>query len=285
MLRLALRRKHLNAGQRGILAARLLAVEHRLAQGRRRQRANLKQHAEVATLPPRDERIREELARTAAIGERSAQDVLTVTQHAPELEEAVLLGEVSVASAARRVRRERVRASVGDAPPLPDGPFELIYADPPWQLGNQDAEYAPENYYPTLPLAEIKALPVPAAERAVLFLWAVTSHLPQALEVLAAWSFEYRSHLVWVKDWIGLGVWVRHRHELLLIGRRGGHPPPDNTVRVDSVLEAKRGRHSEKPQSVYALLERMYPHASKLELFARGKPREGWAAWGNEVEQ
>jgi N6-adenosine-specific RNA methylase IME4 len=29
----------------------------------------------------------------------------------------------------------------------------------------------------------------------------------------------------------------------------------------------------------------MYPQASKLELFARGKPRPGWATWGNEVER
>ena len=60
-------------------------------------------------------------------------------------------------------------------------PFELIYADPPWQLGNPDSDYAPEQHYPTLPLDQIAALTVPAAEDALLYLWAVNSHLPDAL--------------------------------------------------------------------------------------------------------
>jgi N6-adenosine-specific RNA methylase IME4 len=54
---------------------------------------------------------------------------------------------------------------------------------------------------------------------------------------------------------------------------------------VDSVVEAPRGRHSEKPKVFYELIERMYPHATRLELFARGKQRPGWTFWGNEVEQ
>jgi N6-adenosine-specific RNA methylase IME4 len=51
-----------------------------------------------------------------------------------------------------------------------------------------------------------------------------------------------------------------------------------------SVVEAPRRRHSEKPDVFYELIERMYPHASKLELFHRGPPRPGWAAWGDESE-
>lgn len=61
----------------------------------------------------------------------------------------------------------------------------------------------------------------------------------------------------------------------------GATEPED---RPDSVIEADRGRHSEKPECVYELLERMYPQASKLELFARGTPHPGWIAWGNEAK-
>src|SRR5207245_11360894 len=68
--------------------------------------------------------------------------------------------------------------------------------DPPWQLGNPDGPYAPENHYPTLPLEQIKALPVPAAENAVLFLWAVPGLLPEAFEVIAAWGFRYRGEQI-----------------------------------------------------------------------------------------
>jgi N6-adenosine-specific RNA methylase IME4 len=133
-------------------------------------------------------------------------------------------------------------------------------------------------------LEEIKDLKVPAVGDAVLFLWAVSSKLPEALQVMEAWGFEYRTSLAWVKDWIGLGTWVRHRHELLLVGRKGNQPPPEPEDRPDSVFEAPRGRHSAKPACAYELIERAYPYASKLELFARGVPRAGWSAWGNEVE-
>ena len=167
---------------------------------------------------------------------------------------------------------------------MPCGSFELIYADPPWQLGNPSSEWAPENYYPTLPLEQIKTLDVPVATDAVLFLWAVNALLPEAIEVMQAWGFEYRTNMVWDKQSIGLGVWLRSQHELLILGRRGNHPPPTTRRRVASILAAPRRRHSEKPQQMYELLERMYPDATKLELFARGKPRPGWTAWGNQLE-
>jgi N6-adenosine-specific RNA methylase IME4 len=212
------------------------------------------------------------------------QDAETLRIHDAARYEQMKQGAVPVSRAARAVRRERRYATIGSAPPLPAGQFDLIYADPPWQLGSPDSEYAPENYYPTLPLEEIKALPVPSADQGVLYLWAVSRALPAALEVMAAWGFSYRSQIVWVKQGIGLGTWVRHRHEVLLIGIKGGFPPPAPKLRPDSVIEAPRTRHSEKPAVFYDVIERSYPKARRLELFARSQ-RSGWSAWGNEVGQ
>jgi len=98
---------------------------------------------------------------------------------------------------------------------MPDGPFELILADPPWRMGAPDSPSAPENHYPTMTLAEICGLEIPAAETCVLFLWAVNAMLPEALEVMRAWGFIYRTNLSWVKPSIGPGNWARQRHELL----------------------------------------------------------------------
>jgi N6-adenosine-specific RNA methylase IME4 len=280
----ALQRRHLSASQRAALALELDRYRELQAEAKERRHANLRQNAEAATLPPRG-KTRDLVAAWAGVSARTVQDAATVHQHNPDLFERIKSGEIAADLAARRVRRALRDANLPPAPPLPDGPFELIYADPPWQLGNPDGQNAPENHYPTMPLQEIKELQPPAADNAVLFLWAVNCLLPEALEVISAWGFTYKSNLVWVKPSVGLGVWARNRHELLLFATRGQIDVPEPTQRPDSVIEAKRGRHSQKPEAVYELIESAYPKPTKLELFARGSPRPGWQAWGNEAEQ
>ena len=283
MLSAALQRRHLLPSQKAALALELEQYEQAREEARLRQRANLRGATEVATLPPRGERTRELVARAAGVSPRTVQDVIAVREADAQLFERIKAGELPAHRARRDLERRRRDAQL-KSPPLPTGCFQLIYADPPWQLGNPDSHYAPEAHYPTLRLEEIKQLEVPSAADALLYLWAVNSHLPQAIEVMGAWGFDYRSNEVWVKPSIGLGVWTRNRHELLLIARRGGASPPEPAARLDSVIEASRGHHSQKPACIYERLERLYPTLSKLELFARGRPRRGWVAWGNEVE-
>jgi N6-adenosine-specific RNA methylase IME4 len=211
------------------------------------------------------------------------QDASTVKAANPELFEQVKHGRLAVGVAARRVRQRERDAALPQTPRLPEGAFELIYADPPWRLaGRPDSSRAVENHYPTMPLEDICALALPAGENAILFLWAVNSLLPEALQVLERWRFTYVTNFVWAKDKFGLGHYNRTQHELLLIARRGKYPPPPSNRRHSSLIEAKRGRHSAKPACVYELIEQMYPRATKLELFARNN-RPGWASWGNQA--
>lgn len=282
MLLAALRRKHLNPGQRAALALELPEIQLEREEARARQRANLKQNTEVANLPPRCERTRERVAGLAGVSPRTVQAVETVRRLDRTLFEQIKLGTTTAEKAARQALRTRREAELPEAPPLPEGPFELIYADPPWQLGSPDSAKAPENHYDTMPLEEIKALEVPACEEAVLFLWAVNCLLLEAFEVLAAWGFVYKAHFAWNKGRWGLGHWVRNQHELLLIGRRGKYPAPEPGNRPGSLIQAERGNHSQKPDRAYELLEQMYPRATKLELFAR-RARPGWSAWGKEA--
>ena len=72
--------------------------------------------------------------------------------------------------------------------------------------------------------------------------------LPQALAVMEAWGFEYRTQIIWVKDRIGTGYWFRNKHELLLIGVRGDIPGPAPGSQWPSVIEAPVGFHSAKPE-------------------------------------
>lgn len=190
--------------------------------------------------------------------------------------------ELTLAGTLRLARLSGQHESV-PPPPLPAGVWEVLYADPPWRYEDATPNRAVENHYPTMTVEELCALAVPSAEDAVLFMWATAPKLVEALAIFDAWGFEYRTNAVWVKDKIGMGYYVRGRHELLLIGRRGtpGVPAPAN--RRDSVIEAPRGRHSAKPDAAYELIEVAYPSARRLELFARSE-RDGWDSWGHQAE-
>ena len=166
--------------------------------------------------------------------------------------------------------------------------YAVVYADPPWRFEVQSRETgldrAADNHYPTMPTEEICALQVPAAPDAALFLWATAPMLEHGLQVLRAWGFTYRSNLVWNKARIGTGYWARNKHEHLLIGTRGDVPAPAPGTQPESVIDAAVGRHSEKPADFAEAIERMFPSAPKVELFARA-PRRGWDAWGNEARE
>lgn len=165
--------------------------------------------------------------------------------------------------------------------PLPEGLFNVIYADPPWRY-DVKLRGTPEDHYQTMTLEDIGELKIPVSEDAVLFLWATNPMLQDALEIMRTWGFQYKTNLVWVKNKMGVGFYFRGQHELLLLGIKGNAHPPEQSNRFPSVVSANVGKHSEKPEEVYGIIEAMYPNSKYLELFARNK-RESWEAWGNEV--
>lgn len=161
--------------------------------------------------------------------------------------------------------------------------YEVIYADPPWRYSfSKSRSRRIENQYPTMSTDGIGALSVPAAKNCVLFLWATAPKLADALEVMAAWGFQYKTHMVWVKTSIGMGYWFRGQHELLLVGTKGQAKPPLPEQRIPSVFTCARGKHSCKPRWIRDWIARTFPEARRIELCARERV-EGWDAWGNEV--
>lgn len=96
--------------------------------------------------------------------------------------------------------------------------YEVIYADPPWRYDfSKSNSREIENQYPTMSVDEICSLKVPTADNAVLYLWATAPKLLEALRVMDAWGFEYKTNAVWDKQIIGMGYWFRGQHELLLV--------------------------------------------------------------------
>jgi N6-adenosine-specific RNA methylase IME4/ParB-like chromosome segregation protein Spo0J len=262
----------LNVGERSVARAREVidCGAPELAQAVERGRVSVSAASDVATLPEQDQR------EIVARGER---EILRAAQQI----------RARKAEMRRDERIERLAATCNQNTPFPsDRRYAVLYADPPWhfEVYNEESgiERAAGNHYPTMELAEICALPVAdiATDDAILFMWTTAPHLGESFEVLEAWGFEYKSNAVWVKDKLGLGYYVRNRHELLLIATRGDFPCPQPANRPSSVIEAPRREHSRKPDEAYELIERMYPELPKIELFAR-HARPGWAAWGNEV--
>jgi N6-adenosine-specific RNA methylase IME4 len=172
---------------------------------------------------------------------------------------------------------------------LPEKRYGVILADPPWSFETRSEngmDRAADNHYPTQSLSAIEAQDVAsiAADDAVLFLWATAPMLPEALRVMAAWGFEYKSQFVWVKDQVGTGYWSRNQHELLLVGTKGNIPAPAPGTQWSSVIEAKVREHSRKPEQAIKMIEAYFPNLPKIELNCRGAPREGWDGWGLEAE-
>ena len=174
-----------------------------------------------------------------------------------------------------------------EPPELPVGTFEVIYADPGWQYDNFNVQNAAQSLYTTWPVEEIcEKWTDPVAKvtsnQSVLFLWATNPMLLEALQVMAAWGFKYKTNLAWVKPSpLGKAWWAQSQHELLLIGVRSKTRKP---VWVPpSCLMCDRGEHSRKPADFRTTIETMYPAGSWLELFAR-EHYEGWKSYGDELE-
>ena len=180
---------------------------------------------------------------------------------------------------------------------LPGRPYDVILADPPWSYYGQQGKWgAAAKFYATQPDEAIVQLPVPdlLSPRGVLFLWATSPRLDVAMACLEAWKLQFRGvAFVWVKarkDGGPIGAQgvrpsiVKPTAEYVLAASRvpKGRPMPLSDEGVANVILAPKRAHSQKPDEVSAAIERLYPDASRLELFAR-TARPGWDAWGDEV--
>jgi N6-adenosine-specific RNA methylase IME4 len=173
-------------------------------------------------------------------------------------------------------------AVVPDEPAaLPDGTFRVVVADPPWQYGNKATRGAAEDHYATMTIEALCELDVESrlADDAHLYLWVTNGFLREGFDVLAAWGFEYKTCLTWVKPQMGMGNYFRSSTEHVLFGLRGSLKTQDRALM--NWFQAPRGKHSAKPDSFYDLVEKASP-GPYFEMFARRR-RLGWSAWGNEA--
>ncbi len=171
--------------------------------------------------------------------------------------------------------------------------IRLLAADPPWRFDNAGTRGKAENHYATMSVEEICDLGTDLQELcapdALLFLWVPSALLLEGVgtRVARAWGFEPKQIFVWEKNKIGLGNYFRNAHEPAILATRGRAAPMIEDKSIRNIVQAARGRHSEKPEIVYDLLDRLVPPKpngapDRLELFAR-RVRPGWICLGDEL--
>ena len=186
----------------------------------------------------------------------------------------------------REVKKEKIK----ETEKLPNTKYRIVYADPPWSYSNEQSSgkiqrTVLESHYPSMSADSIAALPIADITLAdsVLFMWVTSPKLFDdggVQKILDAWGFKYKTSMVWDKVKHNVGHYVSVRHEMLLICTRGSCTP-DIKELVDSVYTEERTEHSKKPDYFRNLIDKLYPHGKRIELFARERAK-GWDAWGNQ---
>ena len=169
--------------------------------------------------------------------------------------------------------------------------YQIIYADPPWSYADQCCQGTMANHYSGMSLVDICSLPIKdiSDTNSILFLWATFPMLKEAIQVIEAWGFAYKSiGFLWVKlnknnmgAFYGLGRWTRGNTEPCLLATKG--KPKRISASVFQLLMLPRQEHSRKPSEVRNRIIELVGDLPRIELFARQKV-DGWDCWGNEVE-
>jgi len=171
--------------------------------------------------------------------------------------------------------------------------YSVIYADPPWTYrvwSSKGAGRSAESHYPTMSIEDIRALPVAglADKDCALFLWVTFPTLREAMTVLDAWGFTYKTvAFVWIKEnrqtpslfW-GLGYWTRSNAEVCILATKGS--PKRFSAGVHQVIMSPIEQHSKKPDETRDRIVKLMGDVPRVELFAR-QTAPGWDVWGNEV--
>ena len=169
--------------------------------------------------------------------------------------------------------------------------YNIIYADPPWRYRQKSLSGAAEKHYETLDTTDICSLNVEefAEKDSVLFIWVTFPQLKEALKVIKAWGFKYKTvAFVWIKQnksgngwFFGLGFWTRGNAEICLLATKG--KPKRLSKRVHQLIISPLMEHSRKPNEAREKIVELVGELPRLELFAREKT-DGWDVWGNEVK-
>jgi len=161
------------------------------------------------------------------------------------------------------------------------GKYQVIAIDPPWPYGTEfDAQTRRvASPYKELSIEKLADFTLPADDNCVLWLWTTHKFLFDSFHLMKIWEFEYKLTLVWDKQKMGMGAWLRCQAEFCLLGIKG--KPKWELTNQRDFISAPRREHSRKPDEFYKLAETLWPEAKRIDIFSREK-RPGWEQYGNE---
>jgi len=222
----------------------------------------------------------------AAIPEETFEGYIAEKKEAVNIavSELTTAGLLKIAKINRREQNiEEQRRSIINITSKNTGTYDVVAIDPPWGYGRG---YDPEgsrvaNPYPEMSQDELLKLKIPFSKDCVLFLWTTHAFIWNAKELMDSWGFTYKATIVWDKEKIGMGAWLRMQCEFCLFGIKG-NPIWNNTKWRDMIREPRR-EHSRKPEAFYKMVEETTA-GRRLDYFARGK-RKGWDVFGNDTER
>ena len=185
-------------------------------------------------------------------------------------------------------QREEVREErellIAEPPELPEDQYRTIIIDPPWPMEKIEREVRPNQAgfdYPTMSIEEIKAMDLPIADDAFVFLWTTQKFLPSAFRIMEDWKLKYRFTMVWHKNG-GIQPYnsAQFNCEFVVVGSKG-NPIFADLKAFKTAFNAPRQGHSIKPDEFYDLIRRV-TLSPRLDMFSR-REIEGFDVWGHEA--
>ena len=184
----------------------------------------------------------------------------------------------------KRIKEKERESEIKPTSSLPEGKYDVIVIDPPWAYGTK---YDSENRrvaspYEEMDLESLKKIKLPISDNAVLWLWTTHKFIWDAKTLLEHWGFDYKILLVWDKEKLGLGAWLRCQVEFCLLGIKG-KPQCWNLTNERDIIRESRREHSRKPKAFYEMVKKLCK-GKRIDMFSR-EERDGFDRWGNETEK
>ena len=249
-------------------------------------RTDIEEQRKAGKLPDVKGDTRDVVAEMVGVGGKTVDKITTIVRQAKKSRKSKEIlaklnkGQISVDTAFSMVTK--YDRSLPKIDP-PKGEYDLIYCDIPIGFDDDGVRGAAQKHYDTMPPETFLKMEVPSAKDCVIFFWIPSAFLLDgtARNILDAWGFYPKALFIWEKPYIGVGSWSRNQHENLIMAVKGNMPTP--AVLYPTIIKAPKDAHSQKPDIIYEMIEKMYPKRTKIELFARNR-RDGWDSHGNELD-